>query len=92
MMDSAIYLTAQAAVSVVCWLIVAGGAGLAVFAREIHDTVLERIGLSAVSIAATGAAWRIVQAGWQSDGDTTLAVAMAGYVATIAYKHVRGTV
>lgn len=89
-MDNAIFLTVQAAVCVVCWLVVAGGAGLAVFSPSIHDTVFERIGLSAVSITATGAAWRIIQAGWESDGDTTLALAMAGYVATVAYKHVRG--
>lgn len=89
-MDQTIYLTVQGAISAICWLIVAGGAGLAVFARSIHDTTLERIGLSAVSITATGAAWRIVQAGWVTEGGAALALAMAGYVMTVAYKHVRG--
>jgi hypothetical protein len=89
-MDQTIYLTVQGAISAICWLIVAGGTGLAVFARSIHDTTLERIGLSAVSITATGAAWRIAQAGWVTEGGAALALAMAGYVATVAYKHVRG--
>lgn len=89
-MDQTIYLTVQAAASVVCWLIVAGGAGLAVFAKSIHDTTLERLGLSAVSLAATGEAFRIVAAGWIDDGTAALSIAMAGYVIAVAYKHVRG--
>lgn len=89
-MDNTIYLTAQAALSVVCWLIVAGGAGLAVFARCIHDTTIERIGLSAVCITAVGTACRIIASGWASDGGTAMAVAMAGYVIAVTVKHVRG--
>ncbi|NYT81456.1 hypothetical protein H0A70_08130 [Alcaligenaceae bacterium] len=89
-MDQTIYMTVQAAVSAVCWLIVAGGAGLAVVAKSIHDTTMERVGLSAVSLAATGAAFRIVADGWTSDGSAALALAMAGYVIAVAYKHVRG--
>lgn len=89
-MYETIYITVQAAVSVVCWLIVAGGAGLAVFAACIHDTTLERIGLSAVSIAAVGEALRVVAAGWIDDGSAALSLAMAGYVIAVAYKHVRG--
>lgn len=91
-MDQTIYLTVQAAVSVVCWLIVAGGAGLAVFAKTIHDTTMERLGLSAVSLAATGEAFRIVAAGWIDDGTAALSISMAGYVIAVAYKHVRGEV
>jgi len=90
-MDHTIYLTVQAAISVVCWLIVAGGSGLAVFARTIHDTTMERIGLSAVSLTATGEACRIVADGWTSDGSAALSMAMAGYVAAVAYKHVRAS-
>lgn len=89
-MYETIYITVQAAVSVVCWLIVAGGAGLAVFATSIHDTTLERLGLSAVSLAATGQAFRIVSAGWIDDGSAALALAIAGYVVAVTYKHVRG--
>ena len=89
-MYETIYMTVQAAVAVVCWLIVAGGAALAIFSCTIHDTFLERIGLAAVSITATGAAVRIVNDGWISDGSAALALAMAGYVAIVAHKHVRG--
>lgn len=59
-------------------------------AKSIHDTTMERLGLSAVSLAATGAACRIVADGWASDGSAALALAMAGYVMAVAYKHVRG--
>lgn len=89
-MDNTIYLTVQAAIAAVSWLVVAGGSGLAVFARSIHDTVLERVGLSAVSITATGAACRVIAAGWESAGGAALAVSVAFYVAVVAYKHVRG--
>lgn len=90
-MYETIYITVQAAIAVVCWLIVAGGAGLAVFSCTVHDTLLERIGLSAISITAIGTACRIVDAGWASDGGAALSMALAGYVAAVAYKHVRGT-
>ena len=89
-MHETIYITVQAAIAVVCWLIVAGGAGLAVFSCTVHDTLLERIGLSAISITALGTAFRIVDSGWASDGGAALSMAMAGYVAAVAYKHVRG--
>ena len=90
-MYETIYITMQAAIAVVCWLIVAGGAGLAVFSCTVHDTLLERIALSAVSITALGTAFRIIDAGWASDGGVALSMALAGYVAAVAYKHVRGT-
>lgn len=90
-MDNTIYLTVQAALSVVCWLIVAGGAGLAVFARTIHDTTLERIGLSAICITSVGTACRIIDRGWTTDGGAAMAVAMAGYVIAVMVKHVRAT-
>jgi hypothetical protein len=48
----------------------ASGAGLAVFSCTVHDTLLERIGLSAVSLTALGTAFRIVDSGWASDGGT----------------------
>lgn len=89
-MEQTLYMTVQAAVAAVCWLIVAGGAGLAVFARCIHDTTMERAGLSAVSVTSVGAAYRIVANGWTSDVEAALAIAMAGYVAAVAYKHMRG--
>lgn len=88
-MYESIFITIQGAVSVICWLIVAGGATLAVFTRAINDTVLERIGLSAVAIASAGTAWRIVGQGWITDGGASLSIAVAGYVAAVAWKHIR---
>lgn len=88
-MDSTIYLTLWAVLAFVCWLVVAWGAGLAVFARAIKDTTLERIGLSAICLTATGAACRILVAGWASAGDAALAASTAFYVAAVTAKHIR---
>ncbi|GGX11062.1 hypothetical protein GCM10007242_16370 [Pigmentiphaga litoralis] len=88
-MDDTIIITVKAVLAFICWLIVAVGAGLAIFAPQINDTLSERIGLSAISITAFGTAWRVVSAGWASDGGTALSVALAGYVLAIAAKHTR---
>lgn len=88
-MDSTIYLTLWAVLAFVSWLIVAGGAVLAVFSRAIKDTTFERIGLAAVSLTATGAACRIFIAGWASAGDVALAASAAFYVAAVTAKHIR---
>lgn len=88
-MDSTIYITLWAVLAFVSWLIVAGGAALAVFSKAIEDSALERIGLSAVCLTATGAACRIVVAGWTSSGDAALAVSAAFYVAAVTIKHIR---
>lgn len=88
-MDSTIYLTLWAVLAFVSWLIVAGGALLAVFSRAIKDTTFERIGLAAVSLTATGAACRIFVAGWASAGDAALAASAAFYVAAMTAKHIR---
>lgn len=88
-MDSTIYLTLWAVLAFVSWLIVAGGAVLAVFSRAIKDTTFERIGLAAVSLTATGAACRIFLAGWASAGDAALAASAAFYVAAVTAKHIR---
>ncbi|BEG78485.1 hypothetical protein HBIAX_05587 [Achromobacter xylosoxidans] len=88
-MDSTIYLTLWAVLAFVSWLIVAGGAVLAVFSRAIKDTTFERIGLAAVSLTATGAACRIFMAGWASAGDAALAASAAFYVAAVSAKHIR---
>jgi len=90
-MDSTIYITLWAVLAFVCWLVVAGGAGLAVFCKSIEDTVLERIGLSAVCLTATGAACRIFIAGWASAGDAALAASAAFYVAAVTAKHIRSS-
>lgn len=88
-MDSTIYLTLWAVLAFVSWLIVAGGAVLAVFSRAIKDTTFERIGLAAVSLTATGAACRVFIAGWASAGDAALAASAAFYVAAVTAKHIR---
>ncbi|MNU43019.1 hypothetical protein D3C71_317950 [compost metagenome] len=88
-MDGTIYLTLWAVLAFVCWLVVAGGAALAVFARSIKDTALERIGLSAVCLTTTGAACRVFVAGWASAGDAILAASVAFYVAAVMAKHIR---
>lgn len=88
-MDSTIYLTLWAVLAFVSWLIVAGGAVLAVFSRAIKDTTFERIGLAAISLTATGAACRIFMAGWASAGDAALAASAAFYVAAVTAKHIR---
>jgi hypothetical protein len=88
-MDSTFYITGQAVITAICWLIVAGAAVIAVCAKSINDTVLERIGLCAVAYVALGAAWRIGAAGWVSNGGTSLAVSLAFYVIVVIIKHVR---
>lgn len=88
-MESTIYLTLWAVLAFVCWLIVAGGAVLAVFARTVKDTTLERIGLSAICLTATGAACRVFVAGWASAGDAMLAASAAFYVVAVTAKHIR---
>lgn len=88
-MDSTIILTLWAVLAFICWLVVAGGAALAVFARAIKDTTLERIGLSAVCLTATGAAYRVFVVGWASAGDAALAVSTAFYVTAVTAKHIR---
>jgi len=88
-MDSTIYLTLWAVVAFVSWLVVAGGTVLAVFSKSIQDTTLERVGLAAVCLTATGAACRVFVAGWASAGDAALAASAAFYVAAVTAKHIR---
>lgn len=45
-MDTKIYITLWAVMAFVCWLLVAGGAVLAVFSKSINDTTLERVGIT----------------------------------------------
>lgn len=82
-----IVATGQAVMAAVCWLIVAGAAALAVYSCRIRDTVLERIGLSIVSIGALGTAWRIVQQGWITDGAWFTAFGFAFYAGVLLWKH-----
>lgn len=82
-----IYITAHAALSVVCWFVTAAGATVAVFSRKINDTVTERIGLAAIAIGAIGTGCRIVQAGWVSNGGLFISAALAFYVCAVFWKH-----
>ncbi|WP_454676500.1 hypothetical protein [Achromobacter marplatensis] len=88
-MDTKIYITLWAVLAFVCWLVVAGGAVLAVFSKSVKDTTLERVGLAAICLTATGAACRIFVAGWASAGDAALAASAAFYVAAVTAKHIR---
>lgn len=90
---NAIFITTQAVLSAICWLITAAGATAAVFSPRINDTLLERIGLSAVAFGAVGTAWRIYQQGWINDGATVTSFALAFYVVSVVKKHIaRGEV
>ncbi|WP_454674832.1 hypothetical protein [Achromobacter pestifer] len=88
-MDTKIYITLWAVMAFVCWLVVAGGAVLAVFSKSVNDTTLERVGLAAVCLTATGAACRIFVVGSASAGDAALAASAAFYVAAVTVKHIR---
>lgn len=84
-------ITVHGALSALFWLIVAVGAALAVFHPKIWDTPLERIALSCICLGCVGAAWRIVSAGWVSDGGLWLSGSFALYVGAIVHKHSRPT-
>lgn len=88
-MDGSVHITVWAVLAFVCWLIVAGGAALAILSRSVKDTMLERIGLASISLTATGAGCRILLAGWASAGDAALAVSAAFYVACVTTKLIR---
>ncbi|GGX33294.1 hypothetical protein GCM10007242_45560 [Pigmentiphaga litoralis] len=88
-MDATFYITGKAVIAFLCWLTVAAGATLAVFAPTINDTLLERIALSAIAITAVGAAVRILASGWVTSGGTALALSLAMYVVVVVIKHTR---
>lgn len=82
-----IIITTNAAVAVLCWLVAAAGATVAVFSKSINDTVTERFGLAWIAIACTGTACRVVAAGWISDGGLLLSASLAFYVCAVFWKH-----
>lgn len=69
------------------WFIVSVGAGLAVFARTIHDTVFETVGLSCVCIVAFGTSYRILRSSVPTEYSVWVAVGLAIYVISIMVKH-----
>lgn len=80
-------VTTHAILSVMAWIVVALGAGWAVFSKQIRDTTLERIGLSCVAITAAGTACRVIKNGWISEGGLLLSMSLAFYVCAIVWKH-----
>ena len=80
-------VTGHAILSVIFWCITAAGATFAVFSKQIRDTTLERIGLSAIAITSIGTACRVVRNGWISEGGLLLSASLAFYVCAIVWKH-----
>lgn len=71
------------------WFIVAIVATTAVYSRQIHDTLSERLGLALVAFAAFAAGSRAWNGLYYSPtGDLSLAFAFAFYGMAIAHKHV----
>ena len=83
-------ITTSAALSALCWLIVAGGATVAVFSSSVRDTTAERFGLAVIVLGATGAACRILYQGWITEGGLFLSAAFAFYVCAVFWKHWKG--
>lgn len=84
-----IFTLTKVGLSVICWLIVAAGAVTAVFSSRIQDTLLERVGLGAICIAACAAAWRAYASGWVTNTGFWVSVALAFYVIAVFKKHSR---
>lgn len=77
------------ALAALFWVIVAAGAGIAVYSRRIEDTVLERIGLVGIALGAAGTAWRVQDLGYITEGGIFIGAALAFYVTVIFWKHYR---
>lgn len=86
-MNTQIIITAHAAIAAACWLISGAGATVAVFSARINDTVTERIGLAWIALGCASAAYRIVKAGWISEGGLMLSMGLAFYVCSLFWKH-----
>lgn len=72
----------------ILWMIVGICATIAVYSKQIHDTLLERIALALVALVSFGAssrAWYGVY--YAPSGDTSLAFAFAVYAIVIVRKH-----
>lgn len=70
----------------ICWLITAVGATVAIFSPKIRDTLNERASLCIIALGAAGASYRIYAQGWTTDGGQVLAIGAAYYVITIFCK------
>lgn len=82
-------VTMAAALAALCWAVVGLGSLVAVVSPRINDTLSERVALSVVSIGAFGTSWRVVRSGEITDGGLWIALALAGYVAALFWKHAK---
>lgn len=80
-------ITLNGFVAAVFWCVVGVGAAVAIYHPKIWDTPLERIALAGVALGCAGAAWRIISAGWVTDGGLWLSGSLALYVGAIVSKH-----
>lgn len=70
------------------WMIVGICATIAVYSRQIHDTLPERVALALVALVSYGASSRAWYGIYYSPaGDTSLAFAFAMYALVIVRKH-----
>jgi len=72
---------------VAAWAVVALGTTWAVFSPKIRDTVLERIALSIISVAACSRAYYIWETKAVSIDGTVVALALGFYVLVLYWKH-----
>jgi len=71
------------------WLICSVTAGLAVFSPTIKDTILERIGLSGISICALGVSYKALIYDEITPGGIMLGLSVGGYCLAVLLKHMR---
>lgn len=74
------------------WLICSVTAGLAVFSPTIKDTILERIGLSGISICTLGVAYKAIIYDEITPGGIMLGLSVGGYCAAILLKHMKAII
>lgn len=82
-----IHITTYCLVAIVCWVITGGAAGYAVFSTRINDTLLERIGLSGISISSAGVVFYLWHFRWISGPGFALSLSFALYVIAVTWKH-----
>lgn len=82
-----VFDSAWIALVVVCWLVVALGATVAVFSPQINDTLTERICLGGIALAAVGTAYRVYETEQITDGFRAVSICLAAYVISIFWKH-----
>jgi hypothetical protein len=89
MVTTAYMVTAHGVLAAIFWVVVGVGATLAVFSHRIRDTTAERLGLAGVAIMSFATAWRVMAAGFVSEGGLLLSFFLAFYVCSLVVKHLR---